>query len=45
MQLLYDNFKVENLDGLMCKSMVSVDWQGNLYDCDFNQMLELLMWM
>jgi len=25
----------------MCRSTVSVDWQGNLYDCDFNQMLEL----
>ncbi|NQD92480.1 DUF3641 domain-containing protein, partial [Pseudomonas sp. CrR25] len=31
----------ENLDGLMCRSLVSVDWQGYLYDCDFNQMLEL----
>ncbi|MVF12802.1 radical SAM/Cys-rich domain protein [Ketobacter sp. MCCC 1A13808] len=43
MQLLHDNYKAENLDGLMCKSTVSVDWQGNLYDCDFNQMLELPM--
>jgi hypothetical protein len=25
----------------MCRSLVSVDWQGYLYDCDFNQMLEL----
>jgi radical SAM/Cys-rich protein len=27
--------------GLMCRTMLSVDWQGRLYDCDFNQMLEL----
>lgn len=25
----------------MCRTMISVDWQGRLYDCDFNQMLEL----
>lgn len=31
----------ENLDGVMCRTMVSVDYQGNLYDCDFNQMLKL----
>ncbi|MCU0951200.1 MAG: arsenosugar biosynthesis radical SAM protein ArsS [Burkholderiaceae bacterium] len=30
-----------NLDGVMCRSLVSVDWQGYLYDCDFNQMLGL----
>lgn len=29
-----------NLQHVMCKNTVSVDWQGNLYDCDFNQMLE-----
>ena len=28
-----------NLDGVMCRDLVSVDWQGFLYDCDFNQML------
>ncbi|MEP7183194.1 MAG: arsenosugar biosynthesis radical SAM (seleno)protein ArsS [Betaproteobacteria bacterium] len=28
-----------NLDGVMCRSLVSVDWRGHLYDCDFNQML------
>ena len=31
----------DNLDGVMCRSLVSVDWQGYLYDCDFNQMLGL----
>ncbi len=41
MQLLRDSFNQENLAGVMCRTMVSVDWQGNLYDCDFNQMLEL----
>jgi hypothetical protein len=29
------------VDGLMCRSQVSVDWHGALYDCDFNLMLEL----
>ncbi len=33
--------KDENLDGVMCRDQVSIDWQGFLYDCDFNQMLEL----
>jgi radical SAM/Cys-rich protein len=33
----------ENLDSLMCRSLVSVDWQGNLFDCDFNQMLGMAM--
>ena len=41
MQLLRDNFKQENLDSVMCRSLISVDWQGYLYDCDFNQMLDL----
>lgn len=31
----------ENLEGVMCRSLVSVDWRGYLYDCDFNQMLDL----
>ncbi|MFZ3207037.1 MAG: arsenosugar biosynthesis radical SAM (seleno)protein ArsS [Pseudomonas sp.] len=41
MQLLRDSYRPENLDAVMCKSLLSVDWQGYLYDCDFNQMLEL----
>lgn len=41
MQLLRDSFNADNLAGLMCRSTISVDWQGNLYDCDFNQMLAL----
>ncbi len=43
MQLLKGAYKPENLDTVMCKSLVSVDWQGHLYDCDFNQMLGLPM--
>ncbi|MCQ4318504.1 radical SAM/Cys-rich domain protein [Stutzerimonas zhaodongensis] len=43
MQLLRDSYRPENLDAVMCRSLVSVDWQGFLYDCDFNQMLELPM--
>jgi radical SAM/Cys-rich protein len=43
MQLLRDNYQPQNLDAVMCRTLVSVDWQGRLYDCDFNQMLELPM--
>lgn len=41
MELLKDNYQASNLKNLMCRSMISVDWQGFLYDCDFNQLLEL----
>lgn len=41
MQLLKDNFDRSNLPGVMCRQMLSVDWRGYLYDCDFNQMLDL----
>ena len=41
MNLLKDNFSSANLKDLMCRSLISVDWLGNLYDCDFNQQLEL----
>jgi radical SAM/Cys-rich protein len=41
MQLLKDNFQQDNLEQVMCRSLVSVDWQGYLYDCDFNQQLAL----
>ncbi len=43
MALLKDNYAPGNLDGLMCRSTISVDWQGYVYDCDFNQMLEMPM--
>jgi hypothetical protein len=41
MDLLRSNFASGNLDSLMCRNTISVDWQGRLYDCDFNQMLNL----
>ncbi len=41
MTLLKDNFSAENLKQVMCRSLISVDWLGNLFDCDFNQQLEL----
>ena len=41
MKLLRSAYRTENLDAVMCRSMVSVDHQGELYDCDFNQMLGL----
>jgi radical SAM/Cys-rich protein len=41
MQLLRDSHRADNLDTVMCRSLLSVDWQGCLYDCDFNQMLGL----
>lgn len=41
LQLLKDNFCAANLDTVMCCTLLSVDWQGYLYDCDFNQMLNL----
>jgi len=41
MDLLRNAHREENLESVMCRSLVSVDWQGYLYDCDFNQMLGL----
>ena len=41
MDLLRANHQDQNLGGVMCRSLVSVDWQGWLYDCDFNQQLGL----
>ena len=41
MQLLKDTCDESNLQGVMCRTLISVDWQGYVYDCDFNQMLEL----
>jgi radical SAM/Cys-rich protein len=43
MTLLKNNFKQDNMENLMCRSTVSVDYQGDLYDCDFNQMLKMPM--
>jgi radical SAM/Cys-rich protein len=41
MRLLKDAYRADNLQTVMCRSLISVDWQGFLYDCDFNQMLGL----
>ncbi|HQU17134.1 MAG: radical SAM protein [Chromatiales bacterium 21-64-14] len=41
MALLRSAYQDHNLDGVMCRSLLSVDWQGYVYDCDFNQMLGL----
>ncbi len=39
MALLKANYSDDNLEQVMCRTMVNVDWQGHLYDCDFNQQL------
>ncbi len=39
MQLLKSSHNPDNLEQVMCRDLVSVDWRGRLYDCDFNQML------
>ena len=41
MKLLKDNYAESNLDHVMCRNLISVDWRGFLYDCDFNQQLGL----
>jgi radical SAM/Cys-rich protein len=41
MGLLVNHFNPETMDGLMCRSLVSIGYDGRLYDCDFNQMLEI----
>jgi radical SAM/Cys-rich protein len=41
MQKLIGAFNPATVEGLMCRNLISVDWRGNLYDCDFNQMLDL----
>ncbi len=40
-QLLYDNFNPQTVDGLMCRHLLSIDWLGQVFDCDFNQMLAI----
>jgi radical SAM/Cys-rich protein len=41
LQLLHRSHRDENLAAVMCRTLISVDWQGDVYDCDFNQMLDL----
>jgi MoaA/NifB/PqqE/SkfB family radical SAM enzyme len=41
MDLLKSSYLDANLDGVMCRNLISIDWQGRVYDCDFNQMLDI----
>lgn len=41
MRLLIENFNPAAVDGLMCRNTLSVGWRGEVYDCDFNQMLDM----
>jgi len=41
MQQLKEHYSAANLESVMCRSLLSIDWQGYAYDCDFNQMLDL----
>ena len=43
LELLANSFNPATVAGLMCRTTLSVGWQGELYDCDFNQMLGLQM--
>ncbi len=40
-ELLKNAYQPQNLESVMCRSLISVDWRGYVYDCDFNQMLGL----
>ena len=41
MQLLKEAYQEQNCETVMCRDLVSIDWQGFVYDCDFNQMLDM----
>ena len=41
LDLLQDSHLYANLAGVMCRNLISVDWRGYVYDCDFNQMIDL----
>ena len=41
LQLLESSYQGKNLESVMCKTLLSIDWEGYVYDCDFNQMLGL----
>lgn len=41
MSLLVNNFNSQTVNNLMCRNLVSISWDGKLFDCDFNQMLEI----
>tara|TARA_Y100000814_G_scaffold165449_1_gene120945 strand:- start:73 stop:1047 length:975 start_codon:yes stop_codon:yes gene_type:complete len=39
--LLKNSYNIKTIDSLMCRHLISVDWKGFIYDCDFNQMLNM----
>ena len=41
MELLVDSFNPDNTEDVMCRDLISIGWEGAIYDCDFNQMLEI----
>ncbi len=41
MQLLIENFNPATVNGLMCRNTINVSWRGEVFDCDFNQMLKM----
>ncbi|MBD3648869.1 MAG: arsenosugar biosynthesis radical SAM protein ArsS, partial [Pseudomonadales bacterium] len=41
MLMLRESFEPSNLETVMCRHLISVDWQGYVYDCDFNQMMDV----
>jgi radical SAM/Cys-rich protein len=41
MTLLIENFNPSTIDGLMCRNTINVSWKGEVFDCDFNQMLKM----
>ena len=45
MTILRDGFSKENLDNVMCRNLMSIDYLGYTYDCDFNQMLKMSLFV
>ena len=41
MQKLIDSYNPDAAKNVMCRNTISISWDGYLYDCDFNQMLEM----
>jgi len=41
MEVLKESYNPKAVDGLMCRNTVNVSWLGEVYDCDFNQMMNL----
>ena len=41
MTLLVNSFNIDTVQGVMCRNLISLGWDGIIYDCDFNQMLEI----